>query len=282
MTGSTEDEKLDQLLLQFAETSVSDERLRKLRDRIVASATHDASPIASDSGDTTESGQQNLETIAFRNDIHRHDHQPRWSAKFVVGTVLTMLTLLAIGLSEWSRKPPKVSAEVPPDYVWLRKEQIKSKKLLLSEMKRLFNDRLAWVVESGDQLELSVDESAVNEQDVSSVEHFAVRLVVEHRNTSNDEWQVAWEVDVITRQEEFIHIPAGKVSNQELTIWTCRLSDGAIAVDSQLRMLGMNSALVESLELHLSENPVVVTTAEKNKTEYRVFQSVATLDDGVI
>ena len=272
MNSNIEDEKLDDLLNEWADQCDSSERLKSLHDRIVTSlqetkfvATTDVAPRKSN-----------------RNTKHRMARR-HWASRFAVGTVLTMLLSVGFVLPQWDRPVVSSTSEFPPEYAWLPEEQIQNKAVLLAQMESLFDNRLAWMVETDDQLEFGLDQSTSDHADrAQDPGRFAVRVIVEQRQQGSTVWQLAWSMDVLSRNEELVLVTPTKTNSHELQLWAYRLPDGAIAVDSELQLAETSPFRARTSGLHQNAKPVRVATAQNNGTEYRVFQTVAVLDGKVI
>lgn len=284
MNSNHDDDRLDQLLNEWADQSVSPERLEDLRDRI-ASSMMESEPTGTDvnpeqNGRSTPAPAEHVSSPA-------RDHRSRWAAGFVVGTALTLLVSVALFVLI-DRNPPVDSpglpvAELTPDYAWLRDDQIRNKSVLLAEMEQMFDQRVVWLAETGDRIEFGLDRSQSSRTTGPDDDaRLAVRVVVERRLPGNADWQLAWAMDVVSRSEELVNVVPREANGNELRLWAYRLPDGMIAVDSELQLAGTDAFHARTSGLHQNAEPVKVATAHSNGTEYRVFQTVAVLDGKVI
>lgn len=272
MISNSDDEKLDALLNQWADQCASAERLESLQKRIVSSL-QETKFVATAAVTSQES----------RCDTHHRVARNPWASRFAVGTVVMLLLTVGFVLPQWGRSVVATASEAAPEYAWLQEEQIQNKFVLLAEMESLFDQRLAWMADTGDRLEFGLDRSLLSHTDRSRAPaHFAVRVIVERRQQGTNVWQSAWAMDVVSRDEELVQVTSGKANGHELQIWTYRLPDGAIAVESMLQLDGTRPFRAQASGLHQNTKPLKVVTAQDNGTEYRVFQTVAVLDGKVI
>lgn len=265
------DDRLDDLLGQWAEQTSVPERVADLQQRIVESAAESA-------GHTPKRNGRHSDLVApYRRVIER---RTVWASGFAVGAVAMLL--LSVGVWFVAMSGSTADSDLPPEYAWLGDEQVRDKQQLLSEMDAMFDGQLAWLAESGDRMEFGLTELAGDNVPAGdSNDHLAVRVVVQRRESSGDDWQVAWALDVVSRNEEFVRVAPRDPSGGELKLWTYRLPNGLIAVDSELEMSGHDGLHATTSGLQEDRQPVQVFTSDDNGTEYRVFQTVAVLDGGL-
>jgi hypothetical protein len=272
MNSNTDDEKLDALLDQWADQCVSSERLVNLQKRIVSSLQ-----------ETKFIATGNVGSQESRRDTQRRVARNPWASRFAVGTVVMMLLTVGFVLPQLGQPVVSPTFEAAPEYAWLQEEQIQNKFVLLMEMESLFDRQLAWMAETENRLEFGLDRSLFSHTDRSpDPGRFAVRVIVEQRQQGTTVWQSAWAMDVVSRNEEFVRVTPSKAYGHELQVWTYRLPDGAIAVESVLQLNGTSPFRARASGLHQNTKPLKVVTAQNNGTEYRVFQTVAVLDGKVI
>ena len=272
MNSYIDDEKLDALLDQWADQCTSSERLVNLQKRIVSSLQETKFVATADVA--SPESRRNTQHRVARN---------QWASRFAVGTVIAMLLTMGFMLPKWGRPVLSTISEAAPEYAWLQAEQIQNKSVLLAEMESLFDQQLAWIAETDNRLEFGLDRSLSDHADRSQdPERLAVRVIVEQRQQGSTVWQLAWTMDVVSRNEELVRLTPSKANGHELQLWTYRLPDGAIAVESEFQLAGKNSFRTRASILHLNTEPMKLVTAPDNGTEYRVFQTVAVLDGKVI
>ena len=282
MNNQHDDERLDMLLNDWSAGSYSPERLSSLHDRIVTAATD-----PDDSEVETVRQPRQLADVSFRR--VPPPAQPLRSrgptaAAGLAASVLSALSVATLILLISSRghhdAPGKTDS--PPGYAWLRTEHVESKTVLLQEMDSLFDRRLAWLAETQNQMDFALLEHQPQTAADHPADRLAVRVVVERRPVGSSAWQLAWTVDVMSRSEEVVSVTPPVAGGNELQLWAYRLPDGTIAVDSALQFSGQQPFSTQTSGLHHDDTPMKVASAVQEDTEYRVFQSVAVLDGGVI
>lgn len=278
MNANHDDERLDELLGQWAEQSAAPDRLDELHDSIVTAAVEAPTGL---NGHGIESSSK------FEMDYpdHRTRRPSRWAAGFAVGSALMLLVSVTVfWFALQDRRSGASNDDLPPEFAWLRADQIQNKQVLLNEMDEMFGNQLAWLAETGDRVEFGLSQSHDESDEATTADEasrLAVRVVVERRNAANDDWQVAWAMDVVSRSEEFVEVVPQQADGNELRLWTYRLPSGLIAVDSELQLVGRNRLHATTSGLQKDGQPVRVFTSSDNGTEYRVYQTVAVLDGKV-
>ena len=106
----------------------------------------------------------------------------------------------------------------PPEFAWLNDAQIEQKRVLLAELDRLFDNRLAWAVETHDGLQLGLEEN--DAVDLQNAKPLAVRVVVVSRKIGQRDWRPIWEVDVMTRNEQVVRVTPDSDRQTQMAIWT--------------------------------------------------------------
>jgi hypothetical protein len=169
-----------------------------------------------------------------------------------------------------------------PEIVRLQPDEVMEKAKLLREMERMFENRLEWVAETGGRVLLEI-----REEDLSSgpaPTGVAVRVVVVQRGPRQPQWKPVWGVDLVARQEQVIRLTPESASlpkGTEFSLWTYTADEQMIAVDSNLSLVGLP---VESTFSGLQQSgiPNVVHATERNGVQYRVYQTVAILDNNEV
>jgi len=283
MTTNHDDERLDVLLGQWADQSASPAGLDDLHDRIVSELLESPSDETRLNGHATQLSGSPTDR-AVLGYPHRHGWRPnRWAAGFAVGSAMMLLVSLGVfwfALQDHGSVPEN---DLPPDYAWLRDEQIQNKEVLLAEMENMFDSRLAWLAETGDRVEFGLDRSSAGdvEQPASDATRLAVRVVVERRPQGSADWQLAWALDVVSRSEDVVRVAPRGADGNELRLWTYQLPDGLIAIDSELQLAGRDRFHATTSGIQEDRQPVQVLTTRDKGTEYRIFQTVAVLDGKV-
>ncbi len=283
MTTDPTDEKLDRLLQDWSSESVSHSQLSLLQQRIVASLRNSDSAVCAvggevplrDSSDGAEASRSVVPTRALTR-------SNRGAAAIAVGMVLTVMLATLLLLIQSPRRGASTS-ESPPEYAWLQHDQIQNKTLVLQEMKRLFDRQFLWLAENGNQLELGLAETDAGRSGVTDGgDHLAIRIVVQRRQPGSTDWKQAWTMDLVSRSEETVSVLPKDGNGTELQLWAYRLPDGAIAVETDLRLSGANDLHAQCSGVQQNGRPVNVSSVRSEDTEYRVFQTIAVLEGKVI
>ena len=136
---------------------------------------------------------------------------------------------------------------------------------------------LPWATESNDKVAMGLlPEARPASRGGSPI---AVRLVVVSRTGNDPAWTPVWAVDVVTRGEEVVALTRESSGAGKLLLWTYPMSDGMVAVDGRI-------ALPDSLPMDSSFSDVqregttkAILSVDAGNVEYRVFQSIALVDD---
>ena len=142
---------------------------------------------------------------------------------------------------------------------------------LFGEMQRLFPERLRWVAESADAVALGVDGGAGAADERSRP--LLVRVVVVARNRGEEGWRPVWRRDVLLHADQFVEVSPTPGAPDRVLLWTHVLPDGAIAVETDLR-------LTEPVRMELSHASAAAagqaagsSAFEREEVEYRVVQA---------
>jgi hypothetical protein len=148
---------------------------------------------------------------------------------------------------------------------------------LLAEVERLFDDHLAWVAETNNDVSLGIEPSGSSGSDRPRV---AVRVVVMQRSSPTDPWLAIWKGDVAARAEELVQVDSPGDGSQ-LKLWTYVLPDGAVSVDSELAMPGA-PAMWKSTSVQQPQVPLQVLSNRQGDAEYQVWQTAAVLPESAL
>jgi len=259
---------LDRALRGWAERRQAAKDFEGLSKRIVA-ACGDPDAVAAS---PASAGAPRLRRIARSS-----------AAWFAMGA--TAATLVAAMLYVAFQNPPGhvPSPDVPPQYAWLQESQLSQKAALLREMEPVFENRLQWVAETNGRVVLQVQQEDRSETSPPETTDVVIRVVVVQREPQATRWTPVWAVDVIARQEEMVHLTpanAGLPLGTELSLWAYAVDDDAIAVDSRLS-LAKHSLEVDSSEVQRPRVPSRVHEVRMHGQQYRVFQTIAILNNKV-
>jgi hypothetical protein len=167
-------------------------------------------------------------------------------------------------------------ASLPAEYAWLRDEQLRNKAKLLADMKEIFHDQLQWVAETSDRVELGLSKRSLEQP---LVRPLAVRVIVERKAAHDAPWQIVWAADVIAKDQELVQFQPSAGSGDALSLWAYRLPDGAVYVESDVRLSGKYNVRCAATTLHADRSPAQVATVKADGAEYRVLHSAASLND---
>lgn len=295
MNSNHEDERLDALLGQWSEQSAAPQRVDDVHDRIVnalVDADHGEPAVSVSSvslpglnGHAKEQAGSSSDRVTLPYPRQRGWRPGHWAAGFAVGSaVMLLISVTVFWFASQDRNAIGPASDLPPEYAWLRDEQIQNKEVLLAEMENMFDRQLAWVAETGDRIEFGLDQSSDAGAELppaSETARLAVRVVVERRSPGSTDWELAWALDVVSRSEEVVRVAPRNADGNELRLWSYQLPDGLIAVDSELQLAGRDGFHATTSGLQQDRQPVQVLTTRDKGTEYRVFQTVAVLDGKV-
>ncbi|MGB4741001.1 MAG: hypothetical protein WBH50_22620 [Fuerstiella sp.] len=278
MNADHEDEKLDALLSDWLSESAPSARISELHNRIVTSLLQ-AHQADSPQMGANENGVQLVVRPSLDGPSARSKH---WLSSLAVGTVAASLLAITLLVSGSNSQHVSPAAEVPPDYAWLHGEQLKNKEILLCEMESLFDHKVAWLAETDARMNFGFAAHESDSTSAAASDRLAVRILVQRRQPGTSTWQLALSIDVMSRSEELVHVVPQDDSGSELTLWTYRLPDGTIAVDSSVQIAGSFPFSAETSGLHQNDKPMQVATVHQKDADYRVFQTVSVLNGKVI
>ncbi len=255
MDADTSREGLDELLQTWANSRAADaDQLQHLQSRVLDAVLRDVAA----------------------------DAQPQWHAttssasKSPGGWLLAGMAaslLLATCALRFSEPSLPVAAEGPPAASWLGPEELRERALVAERMTAVYGDRVRWFAETNEQLEIALSEDASL---LSTAQPLALRFVVERRKPGTTAWSSLSQLDVVSRGEDVIEIPAA-VAGLALRVWAYRLPDGMIFVDSAVDFTGENGLHSAGSRLLESGRPSEVDTSRQHDWEYRIYQAAAEL-----
>lgn len=197
---------LDQLLRQGLDhREPSDEHLAELTSRIQLELRSQTTSTRS------------AETVRLR----------AWSG------VLSVAASLLVGIFLWrnSTVPPNLNDKMvsPSPVAAFGVNQ----SLVFGEMQRVFDQRLAWVAETGQDVLMEVD----SEETETEGPLLCIRLTLASKSNSEsgEEGRKVWEMDVIVRNEQTVRIGAAD-SIPQLVLWPFLTEDGKVLVETQFNL----------------------------------------------
>jgi len=147
---------------------------------------------------------------------------------------------------------------------------------LFTEMERLFDDRLRWIVESDGDVGLGVESIPGGTDDAAAP--VLVRFVLAARQPGQSGWDRIWGMDLLLRGEEIARIAPNPSSGNRLTLWVYPMTDGQIVVDTDaaldapVRLASRSSTVLKQGE------PSELARLRVNDAEYRLYQTAVLLD----
>lgn len=146
---------------------------------------------------------------------------------------------------------------------------------LFREMNATFGDRLKWVVETDEDVQVAtIDQERDGEQPETAL--VLVRTLVLSKPVSGGRWRPDWRAQVVTRSQEVVQVNFGG-GKARLTMWTFPVNGEAVAVDSRLELPGTMSIESSASEILLSAQPEGIHTFFRDGREYRIMQAAKIL-----
>lgn len=300
MNENLTSDPLDNMLQHWAdERAASSRHLDNLQDRIVGAIVDDISSIDQHIVTTripvTNSAVSQLEPPCNRRPISQR------RVSLVSG--LVSVTLLALVAFIWSAQLADFGHDNHqlandertkiPDYATLNEGQLSEQMIVFSEMKGVFGNQFNWLAETDSRIEVGLrDEPSTNDQSLTpgDILEIAVRVVVEERSSSRDQWRRTWSADVISQNEEVVELAAKDDDRSTMTMWAYVLPDGMVAIDSELSFSenGEADATTKTAPFRAAfsnvqkdRQPSEELLTGANGVEYRIFQTVAVLNKKV-
>jgi hypothetical protein len=133
-----------------------------------------------------------------------------------------------------SAPDPAVDPQDPGYLARINPAEIATGRLLFSEMEALFPSQLRWIAEANGDMGIGI-EALSGAQGVETAP-ILVRVAVLERAGVESDWTTAWTADVFLRGDEQVVIGPGIGPGNTLTLWAHSLSDGKLALDTQLNL----------------------------------------------
>ena len=307
MNENLPSDPLDNMLHQWAdERAASSEYVDNLQHRIVLA-------IVADEPATNGSARTAVVEVADRPTNGAVVSHPGFTATFrsqsvskkrasvtgfLVGVTLSVLVAfvwIAQSLSVDDSQASLAGTAQPalPDYAQLNDDQLRSRVVLLSEMKELFGDQLMWLAETDHKIEVGLSDrrdASGSSTSGDAATPLAMRVVVEKRASAGNDWELAWAVDVVSQSEEVVDLAPATGGGTSMKLWAYALPDGMFAVDSELGFSnGDGSGATSSAtpgktfraafsNVQHDRLPSEELLTGSDGVEYRVLQTVAVLD----
>jgi hypothetical protein len=146
---------------------------------------------------------------------------------------------------------------------------------LTGEMQRLFGDRLTWLAESSHEMSLGLESEPAHSQ---SSPYIAVRITLLRRTAGQAQWQTIWNEDIVTRPEACVEPPTANHPSQ-LRLWTYILPDGAVSIDTQLALPGVEQSRFDTMTVQHAGKPVRLHHIQRGVDDYEVWQTALVLSE---
>ncbi|MFA6566627.1 MAG: hypothetical protein WCS96_00295 [Victivallales bacterium] len=161
----------------------------------------------------------------------------------------------------------KPGLATPEQLALLTTDDMSDIKRISDEVCRLFNDKILWIIKSGDKMEIKPAD--ISDTSVSSSK-ILVRQTV-FRKTGNG-WEKVYIADIITNTGQQVVFKNDKSDGY---LWTHQAGDNIIALEGQMK-LRVNG---ETINLNYSggqpeQTPVMLKDIKNSNSEYIVYQTV--------
>lgn len=171
------------------------------------------------------------------------------------------------GVLLYNFKSKKILPKNPARLAMLSNDDLSDIKKISREVCRLFNDRIQWIIKSGDKME-------IKPTDVSDATSTSSKILVRQtvfRKTVNG-WEKVYIADIITSSNQQVVFNDGKTDGY---LWTHQAGDNVIALEGQMK-LSVNG---EIINLNYSggqpeQTPVMLKNIKNSNSEYIVYQTV--------
>lgn len=137
--------------------------------------------------------------------------------------------------------------------------------------KDLFGGALEWVAQSGQQVEMGLENQPLAGAPQSAQDAaYAVTIALVTRQQGAT--RVVWKSDIIARNETWVNIPPALTHNIQLSTWFCRVGKGKLAVDSQWTVCKTKSVTGGISQIVEEGNPVEVGSFTCDGVDYEILQ----------
>lgn len=223
---------------------------------------------------TTQVRRQPLMCLPQRSAARRASAWLRPLACALAGAAVTLVSLLY-----WRGPPigPPTSApasSVPGLPLAVRQLPPDGPGGLARTVNELFCDRLLWLVETDTDVKLGLATNG-HPAELTTSSMVVVRMLVLSKAPSDTEWRRAWEANVVTRPEQIVDTILDGESQSRLALWAYAMEDGAIAVDSKLKLHEPVSVSVDTSRVFISGKPARVFSMQTETEEFQVYQTAA-------
>ena len=117
-----------------------------------------------------------------------------------------------------------------------------NQKQLMEKLQAIYDQPLLWIAETGDKLQVEVDDPSTLDATASSDPWLLIRLAVERQSSSNADNSYSekplWQIDLVVRNEQTVRLTGTSNQSEQLQVWPCLTQDGLVMVDTQYESLG--------------------------------------------
>lgn len=148
---------------------------------------------------------------------------------------------------------------------------IQGQKVVFNEMENLFQDRLRWIVSSGNNVQMGI---AGEGEAVAGTRPMLVRVVVLRRGIGENKWKSIWDTDVLARGEEFVESAPNPGRDNRLCVWVCPNVDGTLVVESHVALEAPVEIASSTSSVVKPGAPVQLLSLRTDEADYCVYQTV--------
>ncbi len=200
-------------------------------------------------------------------------------AYVALGLAAALLAMFILNIREegegTSSEHPRTFADSAQSLAAIDDGLLAEAALLFREMNATLADRLKWMAETDDDVQVATIDREVY-RPLSAEPLVLVRTLVLSRPISGGKWRSDWRAQVVTRAQETVRVNLGDDA-AALTIWTFPLDGEAVAVDSRLQVKGDLDIETSASEILISARPVGIHRFVRDDREYRIMQAATVL-----
>jgi hypothetical protein len=152
--------------------------------------------------------------------------------------------------------------------------ELNEKARLVRELQLEFPGRFAWLMETGDEMQLGLS----SEERLPPLHFIAIRFVIESQGPDDLDWKPIQALEFVTQPEETVQTSLASNHDATVAIWTYATPDGMISVDSELMFSSPVPVRVSSSRLLSSGAPLEIWQSEQGGVKYRVYQAAEVLE----
>ncbi len=161
----------------------------------------------------------------------------------------------------------KLLTDTPERLALLSNDDMADIKKISGEVCRLFNDKVQWIIKSGDRME-------IKPADITDTSPTSSKILVRQTvfRKMDKGWEKVYVADIITSPDQQVVF---KDDKNDGYLWTHQVGDDIIALEGQMK-LKVNG---ETINLNYSggqpeQTPVMLKSIKNSNSEYIVYQTV--------